>query len=185
MQLTTAPTAARPELPPIAIEFRPNPNYSSGARVELLASFGAGRYLDDTDRWVRPRWGVWSAEHAPVKAVAGSFEDAVRAARDLVATERRNAKWGFFGRHQDRVDALAVLEARQGWELFRVDVPLDAYRDYHFGPRTPLADHLADGEPRRERDGVAALVGENHLIDLRTTRPSPPTEPFHDPVANR
>ena len=176
---TTRPV--RPDLPPMRVEMKRNPNFYAPEGTTLLAS--ARTDLRDHTAWTVTRWGIWRDETRPVTHVdGGSFEDAVRAASELVRIERAATKWGFFDRHQGRVDALAVVQAASGWDLVPANQPVDPYIDFVPGgaskmrvdPRTYIFEH---GDVRREADGVAALVGETHVYDLRGTSPSGPTEP--------
>lgn len=179
MQL--AATAERPPLPPMRIRFRPNPNLNGSDQGALLASAGSG--FDDMDTWTRTRWAVrMVGSGAPRTIPGGSFDDAVAAARDIVAADRRATRWGLFGRLQGRVDALAVVGAKDGWQLVRTDTPLDAFDDrtpggigrWRFDPMEVVFRH---GDARRERLDVLALVGATRTLDLRSTTPSGPTEP--------
>jgi hypothetical protein len=118
--------------------------------------------------------------------VSGSFEDAVAAARELVAADRKATRWGLFHRLQGRVDALAVLQAKDGFDLVPVDMPVDPYLEPVPGAMTPWQKWTVDpmrlafgeGDVRRERSDVLALVGETQTLDLRSTKPSGPTEPY-------
>jgi hypothetical protein len=180
----SAPTTP-PKLPPINVVIKPNPNFGQRQRGDLLVS--ARTDFQDTTKWTRTRWGIWDRAVDVVRQLdGGSFDDAVAAAKDVLAQDRRDTRWGLLRRHQGRVDALAVLEAERGWKLVRVDAPVDSYIDTVPGAMFPGQTHTVDplnsifrkGDVRRERADVAALVGATHTFDLRATSPSTPTEPF-------
>jgi hypothetical protein len=183
MDFAAAPTTERPPLPPLDIVIKPNPNFGPKGTGDLLVS--ARTDYDDTKTWTRTRWGVWQDTTAPSTSVAGSFEDAVTAARELVTADRRAMRWGLFHRLQGRVDAVAVLQAANGFQLVRVDSPVDPYMEPVPGAMTPWQKWQVDpermlferGDVRRERADVVALVGETKTFDLRATSPSGPTEP--------
>lgn len=183
MLLETTP-ATRPDLPPMKVVFKPNPNFAHAPGRELLASAASG--YEDKNTWSRTRWGVWRRGDAPVQRLeTGSFDDAVRAATALVTADRREARWGLFNRHQDRVDAIALLQAGTGWDLVRVDVPVDSYvapvpgamAPWQHWTVDPQSSIFGEGDVKRERTDVAAIVGATRLYDLRSTSPSGPTEP--------
>jgi hypothetical protein len=183
MQLTS-PAPTKPDLPPMNIVMRPNPNFGPKGDGELLVS--ARTDYDDMKAWTRTRWGVWQdTTAAPVQVANGSFDDAVTAARELVEADRRATKWGLFKRLQGRVDAVAVLQATNGYQLVRVDTPVDEFMEPVPGAMTPWQKWRVDpmtnvfrlGDVRRERADVLALVGATQTFDLRATTPSGPTEP--------
>ena len=184
MQLTT-PSTTPPALPPISIVMKPNPNFGPQGKGELLVSTRSD--YEDTKTWTRTRWGMWQNTNvAPLRVPGGSFEDAVTAARELVTAERKATKWGLFHRLQGRVDAVAVLQAKDGFQLVRVDNPVDSFWEPVPGAMAPwqkwqvdpMTNTFRKGDVRRERTDVLALVGETQLFDLRATTPSGPTEPY-------
>lgn len=184
MDLAPAPTTERPPLPPLNIVMKPNPNFGPVGEGPLLVS--ARSDYDDMKAWTRTRWAIRQDTKAPSPApVEGSFEDAVAAARELVTADRRATRWGLFHRLQGRVDAVAVLQAKTGFELVRVDTPVDPFMEPVPGAMTPWQKWQVDprrmvferGDVRRERTDVLALVGATQTFDLRGTNPSGPTEP--------
>ena len=107
-----------------------------------------------------------------------SFDDAVRAANELLVQERRDARWGLFNRNPGRVDAIAVLEAAKGVKLVRTDLALDPFKEGVPGQMFPGQNWWQGGARGvvREHPGVLALVGAEHIVDLRSGERLDPVE---------
>lgn len=131
----------------------------------------------DTD--VVARWGRAGDRTAPVKVrrdqpvdapAFAAFADALRAANELMVADRREARWGLFGRNPGRVDAIALLEAADGIRLVRVDAHADPYKEPVPGQMFPGQNWWV-GSPSaitREQPSTLAIVGAETLYDLRS-----------------
>jgi hypothetical protein len=106
----------------------------------------------------------------PVDAPSfAAFDDALRAANEIMVRDRRAARWGLFHRNAGRVDAIALLQAQGGIRLARVDVYADPYKEPVPGQMFPGQNWWV-GSPARisaAQQTTLALVGAETLYDLR------------------
>lgn len=135
--------------------------------------------LPGLDSDVVARWGRPGDRTAPVSVrrdqpvdapTYAAFEDAVRAANEVMVADRREARWGLFGRNPGRVDAIALLEAADGIRLVRVDAHADPYKEPVPGQMFPGQNWWV-GSPSaitREQPSTLAIVGAETLYDLRS-----------------
>ncbi len=115
----------------------------------------------------------WRGDH-PVVGPFTTFDDAVRAAQDTVASDRDGASYGLFGRHHRLVIGAGVRSHDDGtYSVGRVSLPVDPFQTDYAGPT--LTYDLAVAAVREPGAHVDALVGATRLFDLRGGSPAPPT----------
>ncbi len=168
MELTIATTT--PKLVPTAVVADPNQPTLPGMEGDVVARYM--RYQD----MEKP---ITIRRDRPVDAPTfASFDDAVRAANDVLVQERREARWGLFNRNPGRVDAIALLEAAKGIQLVRTDLALDRFKEPVPGQMFPGQNWWSGGAQGvlRERPDVLALVGAERLVDLRSGERVDPVE---------
>jgi hypothetical protein len=114
----------------------------------------------------------------PIDApVFASFDDALRAANELMVADRTAARWGLFHRNPGRVDAIALVEAKDGVRLVRTDHAGDRYKEPVPGQMFPGQNWWRSPASSvvRETPSMLALVGAEQLYDLRPGTQVEPT----------
>ncbi|MCW2927840.1 MAG: hypothetical protein JWM86_1808 [Thermoleophilia bacterium] len=108
----------------------------------------------------------------PVDApVFADFDAALGAARTMLGTERREARWGMFNRNPGRVEALALMQAADGVRLVRTDMPVDPFKEPVPGQMFPGQNWWGSAVriAQREYPAVLAVAGAEHVLDLRSS----------------
>lgn len=106
-----------------------------------------------------------------------AFDDAVRAAQEIMVVDRKAARWGLFKRLPGKVDSIALLQSKDGIRLARTTLAIDSYKEPVPGQMFP-GQHWWRGAPNltvRETPDTLALVGAETLIDLRSGEPTQPS----------
>jgi hypothetical protein len=168
MRLTDVPSPPAVTTPPAPL---PGPSAPGsyqpplpGVEAGLVAYVSApSNYYDqDVNKPVKVAAG------APV-AFSGAFQDAVYAANDIVAADFAKAKFGIFHQRNHAVNAMAVLAKGDGFELVRVDKPIDSWHEENpgsmFWPQYTKQEITTKAQ--RQSDELVALVGAKLVFDLR------------------
>ncbi|MCW2920564.1 MAG: hypothetical protein JWL76_438 [Thermoleophilia bacterium] len=111
-----------------------------------------------------------------------AFDDAVTAAQTIMERDRKDAREGLFNQRQGRVASIAVLEAKDGFQLVRSTLAVDAFKEEvpgsMFWPQYWVVS--PPGAIVAEQVSTLTLVGWGNLVDLRSGKVVAPA-PFPKP----